>query len=114
MNPDLLLWSLITLPALAGLFVVALPSPRYVIGAMCAGVLGMSIPAAYTVYMVFTHGTIFAAGGWLFADSLSAFNLAVMSLVYCMSSAYAWVYFSEEIRSGHLTLRQSRLFAGFW
>lgn len=114
MNPQLILWSLAALPLIAGAVSWAFWTQRRVLGMMCAGVFVFAGLSAYTVYTVYTHGTVNAAGDWLFADALSAFNLAVMTVVYCLSSAYAWVYFDHEIKSGRLTLRESKIFSGLW
>ena len=39
---------------------------------------------------------------------------AILLLVFCLSSVYAWVYFGEELRKGHFTRKQARLFSGLW
>jgi len=108
------LWLLILIPLVMGLICTILPSRRIALGAICLCVFGTALLGVFTIRGVSMQGRVFTAGGWLFMDHLSAYNYFVMLLVYCLSSAYAWTYFSEEIRQGHFTRKQARLFSGLW
>jgi len=114
MHPELLLGALLLAPALAGGVAALMPSARLALGAMCAGVLASAACGAVSIRAVFLRGALVGADRWLYLDALSAYNLAVMLLVFCMSSAFAWIYFQEEIRSGQLGLGQARTFSGLW
>ena len=63
---------------------------------------------------VVARGSISASAGWLYVDSLSAYHLAVLLMVYGLSSVYAWVYFGVEFKAGRFKLRQARIFSGLW
>ena len=108
------LWLLILIPFVMGLVCTILPARRIALGTMCLCVFGTAPLGIIVIRGVFTQGAVFTAAGWLFMDHLSAYNYFVLLLVYCLSTAYAWPYFNEEMRQGNLTLRQARLFSGLW
>ena len=115
MNYEIILWLLVLVPAISGLVCVVLPSHRTALGIMCTGVFGASLLGLTAVKSVLLGGaTPFAAAGWLFMDALSAYHFFVMIIVFCLSSIYACVYFTEEHSRGHLTLKQIRLFTALW
>jgi hydrogenase-4 component F len=109
-----LIWFLLIVPAVAGAVCLVLPSPRAVLRAMFAGVLGAAAAGCGIVGAAVREGRLFAASGWLFVDALSAFHLAVMLGVVLLSTGYAWVYFKEEIRLNRLAIKQARQFSGLW
>jgi len=114
MKHEALLWLVILVPMATGGLAAVLPSPRKVLGTLCAGV-GVTAGLGWLVAgQVFVSGPVSAGWEWLYLDALSAYNLAVMLLIYGLSSVYAWIYFGAELRSGHLTLKQTRLFAALW
>jgi len=114
MKHEALLWLLILVPAATGALALLLRSARTILGAMCAGV-GISVALGwYVAGKVLLSGPVSAGAEWLYLDALSAYNLVVMLLIYGLSSAYALVYFRAELREGHLTLKQARLFASLW
>lgn len=53
-------------------------------------------------------------GGWLYLDSLSAWHLLVMLLVFTAGSLFALVYFREDIDSGRLSLVVARRYNQLW
>ncbi len=114
MLKEALLWSLFLTPFTTGLLATLMPSARAALATMCAGVLASGALAVVAVTAIFPDKMIFAAGKWLFFDPLSAYNLAVMELIFSLCSGYAWVYFKPEIASGELSARQGRIFAGLW
>jgi hydrogenase-4 component F len=63
---------------------------------------------------VLADGPITTANGWLFIDALSAYHLAVLLVVFALSSLFAWDYFGEEMKAGQFTRRQARRFGALW
>jgi hydrogenase-4 component F len=114
MHYEIVLWVALLVPVVIGLICTILPTARIALGAMCCCVFGTSIAGLAVIRHVFHHGAVFTASNWLFLDGLSAYHYLVMLLIYCLSSAYAWVYFGEELRQGHFTRKQARLFSGLW
>ena len=108
------LWLSLLIPFVLGFACTLLPSARIALGAMCCCVLATAIAGCVAIGAVFQHGTIFIASNWLFLDPLSAYHYGILLLVFCLSSVYAWAYFGEELRTGHFTRKQARLFAGLW
>src|SRR5208283_4667158 len=104
MKHEALLWLLILVPAATGALVLLLRSARTILNAMCAGV-GITVALGwYVAGKVLMSGPVSAGAAWLYLDSLSAYNLGVLLLIYGLSSAYASVYFRAELQEGHLTL----------
>jgi len=115
MNYEIVLWLLIAIPAISGLVCALAPSPKLALGIMCAAVFSMALMGLLAMNAVLFQGKIlFAAAEWLFMDALSAYNLFVMIIVYCLSSIYACVYFSHELREKNLTIKQIRQFTALW
>jgi hydrogenase-4 component F len=115
MNYEIILWLLILIPAISGIVCVLMPSPKSALAVMCAGVFSASLLGMFAIEAVLLQGKIiFAAAEWLFLDALSAFNLFVMLIVFCLSSVYACIYFHEELVSHNLTLKQIRQFTALW
>ena len=115
MNYEIVLWLLILIPAISGLICVVAPSPKLALGIMCAGVFSMALLGLLAIEVVLLQGRIlFAAADWLFMDALSAYNLFVMIVVFCLSSIYACIYFRIELLHQHLTLKQIRQFTSLW
>ena len=111
---EALLWSLFLTPFASGLLATLMPSARAALATMCVGVVASSALAGMAISNVFPGRVIFAAGKWIFFDPLSAYNLAVMELIFLLCSGYAWIYFKDEIASGGMSARQGRTFAGLW
>ncbi|MBI4634193.1 MAG: hydrogenase 4 subunit F [Deltaproteobacteria bacterium] len=115
MNYEIVLWSLISIPAISGLICIFAPSPKFALGIMCAGVFSAALLGLLAIEAVLLQGKIlFAAADWLFMDALSAYNLFVMIIVFCLSSLYACIYFHEELLHNNLTLKQLRQFTSLW
>ena len=114
MKHEALLWLLILVPAVTSALVLLLRSARTILDVMCVGV-GVTVALGwYVAGKVLVSGPVSAGAEWLYLDALSAYNLGVLLLIYGLSSAYAAVYFRAELREGHLTLKQARLFGGLW
>jgi hydrogenase-4 component F len=114
MHPEFLLWLILLVPAVSGLLCAVMPSAGLALGVMYAGVSASALFGALSIRTVFLHGPLIGADDWLCLDALSAYHLAVMLLVFCLSSAFAWIYFKEERRSDPMTPGQARLFSGLW
>lgn len=115
MDYETALWLLISIPAISGLACVLAPSPKVALGMMCAGVFSTAILGLWAIEAVLLEGRIlFAAADWLFMDALSAYNLFVMLVVFCLSSLYACIYFQQELLHHELTLKQIRQFTSLW
>src|SRR3989339_899382 len=98
MSHWLLLSSLIIVPISAGILSQFFSTQWKILVTSVSGVLITSLIACYAIYLTFSQGTIFGFSDWLFLDALSAYNLAVMLLVFCLSSLYSLDYFGEELR----------------
>ncbi len=114
MHAGMILWAVLFAPGLAAGASACLRSPRAVLGAACAGVLATAGIGWGACARVFAAGPLKSGAGWLSLDALSAFHLAVLLLVYVLSSLFALVYFDEEIRAGSFPLRTARRFAALW
>jgi hydrogenase-4 component F len=112
MHYDTALWLSLLVPFVLGFACTMLPSARTALAAMCCCVFATAIAGSVAIAAVFQQGTIFIASRWLFLDALSAYHYAVLLVVFCLSSVYAWFYFGEELRTGHFTRKQARLFSG--
>ena len=113
-NHTLLLLCLACIPAVAGGIACIGKTYRRIASFAAAGIGAGSLLGCIAIVQTSRHGIITGFASWLYLDALSSFNLAVMIAVYVMSSAYAFVYFKEERRASHLSLRQARQFAGLW
>ncbi len=114
MESSWLVWMVLWVPLFSGAACLALRSPRLILAAVCTGVLASTVLVLGIAWGVRTSGPLEAAQSWLFIDSLSAYHLVIMALVFLLSSFYAWVYFREEIGEGHLTDDLARRFALLW
>jgi len=99
--------------AMAGLCLLA-REPSQAMRAVRWGGGALAAMAACAAARVLARGPVLAAGGWFALDALSAYHLAVLSLVFGASSWFAGPYFEPEIRSGTLGLRAARRFAALW
>ena len=113
-NAGHLIWIILTVAiAFAGICQI-LRSPRRILSFMCVGVFSVTIPVMTAAGYTFYNSTMFSLGEWFYIDSLSAFHLVVMMIVFCMSTLYAFHYFDEKIKEGVFTTRLARRFAGLW
>ncbi|MCX5758016.1 MAG: proton-conducting transporter membrane subunit [Candidatus Hydrogenedentes bacterium] len=81
--------------------------------AIRVGVLAAALAAGTCVWS--SHGgSISTAWGWLYLDALSTYHLAVMMVVFALSSLYLPGYFGEEIRDNVLTPGAARRFGVLW
>lgn len=110
----LLLGLLLVIPCAGGILCLVPKSPGQILKTMCATVAASALAAIAIVRHVFTGGPVEAVYGWFYIDALSAYHLCIMTLVFAVSSVYAWGYFAREVESGHITKRALHKFAGLW
>src|SRR5437016_1957568 len=102
--------------AIAGaLLCVALPTPRQVLATILA-VTAAEMALAANLWAAIFAGPDFvaAAEGWFYIDAFSAFHIAVLVLVFLLSSAFAGVYFASEADDGAFTPAIARRFGALW
>ncbi len=114
MSTELLFVLLLAAPAASGLLAQLGATPWRTLLLGVAGVFVAAGIGTHLVVTAYSSGPQFAFTKWLFIDDLSAFHLAVLLLVFTLSSLFALRYFGEELREGHLSLPQARTFAGLW
>ncbi len=110
--PGDVLWLVIALPAAGSLLCLALPSARAILAATAAGVPAIATASGAVVWQVFAQGPLMTTGRWLHLDALSAYHLAVMMLIFALSSVFARVYFGAE--PVPLSRRRARRFGALW
>jgi hydrogenase-4 component F len=112
--PAALLWSMLALPVLSALAAAGARPARLALRVACFGSLLTSSLAAALGLTVLRGGPLSAAADWLRLDALSALHLLLMAFAGGASSAFALVYFADELAHGHLSLRQARVFGSLW
>ena len=114
MDDGLLLWILLVLPA-AGAAISLIPrSPRAVLRVVCVVVMATTAVAFTAVSAVLRGSRIHAASGWFFLDDLSAYHIAVLIVVYSLSSFFSVGYFRQEPIASRFTPRLARQFGALW
>jgi hydrogenase-4 component F len=114
MDGALLLWALLALPTAGAGACLLVRSPGGVLVWVAACVTATAAVAGAAVAQVLEAGPLFAAGEWLFLDALSAFHLAVLLVVFLVSSFFALGYFKKEIAQEHFTLGLARRYGALW
>ncbi|HBB39983.1 MAG: hydrogenase [Nitrospirae bacterium CG18_big_fil_WC_8_21_14_2_50_70_55] len=110
-----ILWSVLLLPAIAGTTAAVWPWRRGAVGWMVVATVASAAMEGATAVAVWQGGrSITTAGGWLFADGLSAFHLAVMAIVFTLCGLYSLVYFSPRGDGHPLAPHPARRFAALW
>ncbi|MBN1931877.1 MAG: hypothetical protein JW786_09750 [Desulfobacterales bacterium] len=113
-NAGHLIWIILVVSVAFGGICRIFRSPRKILSFMCAGVLVVTVPVLTLVVYTFYYGAVSSAGQWFYIDSLSAFHLVVMMLVFCMSTFYGYHYFDEKIDEGIFTTRLARRYGSLW
>ncbi len=114
MADELLIWTTLALPAAAAGACALAPTVGLAWAFTGIGACSAVLLDALVVTMVVRAGTLVSASGWWRVDALSAVHLALLALVYVLSTVFALIYFRDEDRRGHVTLKQARTFAGLW
>jgi hydrogenase-4 component F len=111
---SILLWLALGLPVLGALVSALVRSARGSVRVACATGLGASGLAATLCVLVLRAGDLSVAAGWVRVDALAAVHLLLLALVGGLSSAFALVYFGDELDQGRLSTRQARVFGSLW
>lgn len=109
-----MLWLLAVLPILSGLISLLMPSARLVMASTASGVLVVAGIDLWMVVKVFTKGPITSNASWFRIDALSAYHLAIMMIVFLLSSFYAISYFRNEPEALRLNPGSARRFSALW
>jgi hydrogenase-4 component F len=114
MRSSLLVGLALAIPCAAALAAALMPTPRRALGVAFAGSgLGLIVDASLVVSFS-RFGPLSAMAGWFRVDALSAYHLGLLVVVHGLATAYAVVYFREELARGALTRRQAQIFGGLW
>ncbi len=113
-NGATLIILLLVVPFLGGTLCLVMPTPRRVLTVVVGTSWVMAALSFLAAWKVFTTGNLSAGGEWFFLDALSAYHLAVLAVVFVLSSLYAGRYFSHESASGHFGRSATRRFGGLW
>ena len=108
------LWLLAVLPVLSGLLSLLMPSARLVLASTAAGVPVIAGMDLWVAVKIFMEGPMTSNGGWFRIDALSAYHLAIMMIVFILSSFYAVSYFRNEPAALRLTPGSARRFSALW
>lgn len=114
MTLSFVLWILLVSPLGAGGVCWMCRSPRTIMRIVRVGVSAVAVVAGIAVWASRNSGTISAGWGWLYLDALSAYHLAVMMVVFILTSLYVPSYFEEELRHAALQPEEIRRFALLW
>ena len=107
-------WALLLIPAAGSGLCLLLRTPRAILMLVCAGVLCSAAVAFGAAARVLSGGPIISPGEWFFLDALSAYHLAIMMIVFSLSSLYTLSYFRREAEAGAFTRRLARRFGALW
>ena len=109
-----MLWWLLALPVLGAMLSLAMPTVAAVLAWVAAGVSVVAAAGLCAAFTVFRGGPLLSGNDWLHLDALSAYHIAVMSVVFVLSSLFARVYFRAETGEHALSLGLARRFAALW
>jgi len=107
-------WLLLGLPVAGAGVCAFLRAPRAVFMALIGIAAVATLAGAFLVQGVFSGAQDSAAWGWFYLDALSAYHLAILLLVYLLSTVYAAGYFRHELAAGLLRHGQIRRFGILW
>ena len=92
-----------------------LPRPRQILGlTLAVTAVEMALAANLWAAVLAGPGFISAADQWFYVDAFSAFHIAVLALVFLLSSAFAGVYFTGETGEHGFTPAVARRFGALW
>lgn len=110
------LWAWLALPLVVAAGAAFMRTPRAVLYTASAGLLA-AVSGGVILLAVWSGAPlrVLATGNeWFVLDSLAAYHLAVLLAVQGLSTVFAMVYFTDEIRAGHFSRRAARLFGILW
>ena len=79
-----------------------------------AGCAALLVTAYGVVSKVYEHGALFAAGKWLYLDSLSAMFLAVLAVLGAITGMYSYGYMKQEVDHGEVSVATLCNYYGFF
>ncbi len=109
-----LLWVLILLPPAGAAACLACRSFGRVMAVIRLGVIATAAAAGACIGAAHGAQPVFAAWDWLYLDALSSYHLAVMMMVFVLSSLYLPGYFREEHHGAGLTPAEALRFGLLW
>jgi hydrogenase-4 component F len=102
-------------PPLAGLLACLMPFGSRAVLRINAAVAGVQ---CFIVAVIYAHtgntGRIFAFGNNLFIDALSLYHIALVALVFFLSSVYSLSFFTEDIDRGTFGPQRAKRFGLLW
>jgi hydrogenase-4 component F len=107
--------AVLVLAILGALLCLVLPRPHHVLKTI-VGVAAAEMLLAVNIWAAVLGGKGFvtAADQWFYIDAFSAFHIAVLALVFLLSSAVASIYFTHEAGGLVFTASIARRFGGLW
>lgn len=107
--------AMVALAASAAMLCAVLPRPRQILALTLAVTAAeMALSANLWAAVLAGPGFISAADQWFYVDAFSAFHIAVLALVFLLSSAFAGVYFTGETGEHGFTPAVARRFGALW
>ncbi|MBU4200228.1 MAG: hydrogenase 4 subunit F [Verrucomicrobia bacterium] len=101
-------------PLIGAALSILLRPPRLVLGVLAA-IIGVEILCAGALIWPIVAGVqAQVAWSWFYLDALSAYHLAVMMIIFGLSTVFAGGYFGEEIRRKEIQDWPVRKFAALW
>lgn len=79
-----------------------------------AGCAALLVTAFALVSRVYEHGQFFAAGKWLYLDSLSAIFLGVLAVLATVTGLYSYGYMKQEVEHGEVSVATLCNYYGFF
>ncbi|SCM70974.1 hydrogenase 4 subunit F [Desulfovibrio sp. 86] len=79
-----------------------------------AGCAALLATAFGLVSAVYEHGPLFAAGKWMYLDSLSAIFLAVLGVLGTITGLYSYGYMKQEVDHGEVSVATLCNYYGFF
>ncbi len=107
-------WLLLGLPLAGAGACALLQAPRAILTTLIGMAAVETLAGAFLVCGVLVGAQESAALGWFYLDALSAYHLAILLLIYLLSTVYAAGYFRHELDAGQLGSGQIRRFGILW
>lgn len=107
-------WVLLGLPIIGAGVCALLRAPWAVLATLIGVAAAEMAVGAFLVRDVVFGVQDSVAWGWFYLDALSAYHLAILLLIYLLSTVYAIGYFRHELETGLLRPGQIRRFGILW
>lgn len=114
MGAEKWLWATLAGPAVGAGVSLLLAGPRAVVAVVrLTGTIAL-LSGGLAAWEIAGGGPVRAAGGWLYADALSAIHLVVVVGVFAGGAALAGPYFAHETAAGRFGAKEARRFGALW